>query len=95
MAARCICGAVAVIKTSWTNQNPGRRFYGCPLPECNRWVDWVDPPMCHRSAMIIPGLLRSINRHQAVIQEVEQARSRMKKYLIVSWLFFLLYVMFK
>ncbi|GJX81898.1 zinc finger, GRF-type containing protein [Tanacetum coccineum] len=26
----CACGLEAVIRTSWTNQNPGRRFYGCP-----------------------------------------------------------------
>ncbi|GKA75703.1 hypothetical protein Tco_0782081 [Tanacetum coccineum] len=30
MAARCACGLEVVIRTSWTNQNPGRRFYGCP-----------------------------------------------------------------
>ncbi|GJY89044.1 retrovirus-related pol polyprotein from transposon TNT 1-94 [Tanacetum coccineum] len=27
---RCACGLEAVIRTSWTNRNPGRRFYGCP-----------------------------------------------------------------
>ncbi|GKF63414.1 hypothetical protein Tco_0186862 [Tanacetum coccineum] len=30
MAARCTCGLEAVIRTSWTNRNPGCRFYGCP-----------------------------------------------------------------
>ncbi|GKE51846.1 hypothetical protein Tco_1487002 [Tanacetum coccineum] len=27
---RCACGLEVVIRTSWTNRNPGRRFYGCP-----------------------------------------------------------------
>nr|GEU36651.1 hypothetical protein [Tanacetum cinerariifolium] len=27
---RCACGLEAVIRTSWTNRNPGRHFYGCP-----------------------------------------------------------------
>ncbi|GJV90712.1 hypothetical protein Tco_1538525 [Tanacetum coccineum] len=27
---RCACGLEAVIRTSWTNRNPGLRFYGCP-----------------------------------------------------------------
>ena len=26
----CNCGELAVIKISWTRDNPGRRFYGCP-----------------------------------------------------------------
>ena len=24
------CETSCVIKTSWTDRNPGRRFYGCP-----------------------------------------------------------------
>ncbi|KAI7726310.1 hypothetical protein M8C21_012285 [Ambrosia artemisiifolia] len=36
------------------NENPGRRFYTCPLV----YFNWVDPPMCQRSKMIIPGLLK-------------------------------------
>ena len=27
---RCRCGAQEVLWTSWTDGNPGRRFYGCP-----------------------------------------------------------------
>ncbi|GJS46013.1 hypothetical protein Tco_0596134, partial [Tanacetum coccineum] len=30
---RCSCGLKAVIRTSWTNRNPGRRFYGRPTLE--------------------------------------------------------------
>ncbi|GJW83463.1 hypothetical protein Tco_0156608, partial [Tanacetum coccineum] len=27
---RCACGLEVVLRTSWTNWNPGHRFYGCP-----------------------------------------------------------------
>ncbi|KAF5777957.1 putative transcription factor GRF family [Helianthus annuus] len=26
---RCSCGRIATIRTSWTDDNPGRRFYSC------------------------------------------------------------------
>jgi len=28
----CKCGRFALVRTSWTEENPGRRFYACPLP---------------------------------------------------------------
>lgn len=31
--------------------------------------EWIDPPMCERSASIIPGLLRRINNYERVEQE--------------------------
>ena len=59
------------------------------------FIDWFDPEMCQRSVVIIPGLLRSLNRHQAQLQEIEQERSRLKKYLIVTWVLVFVFVMFK
>uniref|UniRef100_A0A7N2MXM2 Zinc finger GRF-type domain-containing protein n=1 Tax=Quercus lobata TaxID=97700 RepID=A0A7N2MXM2_QUELO len=32
--ARCFCSERPVVVVSWTPDNPGRRFYGCP----NYWV---------------------------------------------------------
>ncbi|PON76753.1 Zinc finger, GRF-type [Trema orientale] len=26
----CKCGQLAVCRVSWTRENPGRRFFGCP-----------------------------------------------------------------
>ncbi|KAL8248771.1 hypothetical protein R6Q59_005639 [Mikania micrantha] len=59
----CHCGRFAIVRTSWTNQNPGRRFYSCPMQgtKC-RFIGWVDPPMCPRSKEIIPDLLKSKNK---------------------------------
>ncbi|PWA59384.1 zinc finger, GRF-type [Artemisia annua] len=44
----CTCGKPDVVKTSWTNRNPGRRFFGCPT------ID-VDPRLCPRSEHITGG----------------------------------------
>ncbi|GKD34909.1 zinc finger, GRF-type containing protein [Tanacetum coccineum] len=72
MAARCTCGLEAVIRTSWTNRNPGRRFYGCPTlsPTCVNFLGWYDPPMCQRSVQIIPGLWRSRNKLEEIVAMV-------------------------
>ncbi|GKA65819.1 zinc finger, GRF-type containing protein [Tanacetum coccineum] len=61
-----------MIRTSSTNQNPGRRFYGCPTlsPTCVNFLRWFDPPMCQRSVQFIPGLLRSRN-------ELEEKRRKL------------------
>ncbi|KAL4581593.1 hypothetical protein LXL04_006116 [Taraxacum kok-saghyz] len=33
---------------------------------------WLDPPMCARSVMIIPGLLRNINNGEEVIKNLNE-----------------------
>nr|GEV59955.1 hypothetical protein [Tanacetum cinerariifolium] len=57
----------AVTRTSWTDTNPGRRFLGCPKIEGQRYIyfHWLDPPMCQRAILIIPGLLRARNMMEA------------------------------
>ncbi|XP_019183765.1 PREDICTED: uncharacterized protein LOC109178688 [Ipomoea nil] len=61
----CECGNELVIRTSWTDRNPGRRFFHCsesPGRKGCGFFEWTDPPMCPRSICIIPGLLKRINR---------------------------------
>ncbi|GKC58663.1 zinc finger, GRF-type containing protein [Tanacetum coccineum] len=84
---RCACGLEAVIRTSWTNRNPGRRFYGCPTlsPTCVNFLRWYDPPMCQRSVQIIPGLLRSRNELEEILAMVEEKRRKLLTFLIISW----------
>nr|GEU83477.1 zinc finger, GRF-type [Tanacetum cinerariifolium] len=67
----CFCTKRENVITSWTNENPGRRFHGCPV---HGIVDWVDPPMCHRAVNIIPGLLRARNRQEAQLLKVKRGR---------------------
>nr|KAJ0217799.1 hypothetical protein LSAT_V11C300106790 [Lactuca sativa] len=54
-------------------------FYACPK--------MVDPPLCQRSTVIIPGLLRTINRYEVEV-------SQLKMCLLASWVLFLLFVLF-
>ncbi|GJS37805.1 reverse transcriptase domain-containing protein [Tanacetum coccineum] len=79
-AIRCACGLEAVIRTSWTNRNLGRRFYGCPTlsPTCVNFLKWYDPPMYQRSVQIIPGLLRSRNELEEILAMVEEKRRKLE-----------------
>ncbi|KAJ9566970.1 hypothetical protein OSB04_002936 [Centaurea solstitialis] len=68
----CKCGAPTMVRTSWTNTNPGRRFYCCSI-NVSRGIDcpflgWVDPTPCNRCMVIIPGLLRSKNSVQGELK---------------------------
>ncbi|GJS18237.1 hypothetical protein Tco_0412709 [Tanacetum coccineum] len=77
---RCACGLKAVIRTSWTNQNPVCYFYGCPTlsPTCVNFIRWFDPPMCQRSVQIIPWLLRSHYELEEILAMVEEKRLRLR-----------------
>nr|KAJ0220194.1 hypothetical protein LSAT_V11C200074660 [Lactuca sativa] len=89
---RCFCGQMAIVRTAWTDKNPGPRFWGCPKE--------IDPQMCERSKSLIPGLLRSINKLKTEvgklkeenqmfkydIGKIKEEKSKLKLYLICSWI---------
>ncbi|KAG8380616.1 hypothetical protein BUALT_Bualt06G0034200 [Buddleja alternifolia] len=63
----------ASLKTSWTSDNPGRRFYGCILGRSGcTFFDWYDPRMCARAKVLIPGLLCKINRLEKQVEEMQR-----------------------
>ncbi|KAG8377561.1 hypothetical protein BUALT_Bualt08G0045900 [Buddleja alternifolia] len=67
----------ASLKTSWTSDNPGRRFYGCILGRSGcTFFDWYDPPMCARAKVLIPGLLRKINGLEKQVEEMQREMQR-------------------
>ncbi|GKE67187.1 hypothetical protein Tco_1521348 [Tanacetum coccineum] len=74
----CVCGLEAVIRTSWTNQNPCRRLYGCPTLSltCVNFLKWYYPPMCQRFVQIIPELLRSRNELEEILAMVEEKQRK-------------------
>ncbi|XP_057788896.1 uncharacterized protein LOC131005819 [Salvia miltiorrhiza] len=50
----------ASLMTSWTEDNPGRRFYGCrnwKTKNCG-YFDWMDEPMSERAKEVINDLER-------------------------------------
>ncbi|GJZ83622.1 hypothetical protein Tco_0648795 [Tanacetum coccineum] len=70
-------------------------FLGCPQIDGQRCIyfGWVDPPICQRAMLIIPGLLRARNRMEADMMVLVQANRNLKKYLILSWLTFTLFLL--
>ncbi|PWA76480.1 zinc finger, GRF-type [Artemisia annua] len=84
----CTCGRKAVVKTSWTYTNPGRRFYGCPSmgSDCP-FLGWFYPPMCPRSVEIIPGLLRRINVLEEVADFFEEQLFKYRNISSSAWFF--------
>ncbi|KAK6138994.1 hypothetical protein DH2020_027264 [Rehmannia glutinosa] len=75
----CFCGKTAVIRTSWTDDNPGRRFQSClnfKRGGC-QFFSWEDPPMCNRARQIIPGLLRKINKIQDELEKMKDKNARL------------------
>ncbi|XP_058722190.1 uncharacterized protein At4g04775-like [Vicia villosa] len=56
--SRCWCGLESPLMTSWTYENPGRRFHGCgnfkvmKRKGCN-YFQWVDEDMSNRAKDLI------------------------------------------
>jgi hypothetical protein len=57
----CYCGVDSPLVTAWTDENPGRRFYGCgryfQRRKC-KFFRWFDPEVPDRQKKIIRGLLK-------------------------------------
>ncbi|KAL2483396.1 uncharacterized protein Fot_44840 [Forsythia ovata] len=65
----CFCGQILATRTSWTENNPNRRFRGCRFygrPDACDYFSWVDPPPHPRYKNIINGLLRKANNNRNV-----------------------------
>nr|KAJ0186949.1 hypothetical protein LSAT_V11C900458810 [Lactuca sativa] len=69
---------MVIVRTAWTDKNPGRCFWGCPTEgsKC-RFIGLFDGPMCARSKAIIPGLLRTINK-------LKSQNTRLKGYPVMQ-----------
>ncbi|KAK4422769.1 hypothetical protein Salat_1859400 [Sesamum alatum] len=67
----CKCGHDLVVRTSWTNSNPGRRFQSCSGDAGNQYgvFEWIDPPRCRRSIDVIPGLLKRLNNQEKQLKD--------------------------
>ncbi|WOH13735.1 hypothetical protein DCAR_0933246 [Daucus carota subsp. sativus] len=73
----CYCGLPRVLKTSWIDNNPGRRFWSCRMylknerSGCGYYL-WHDPPIGGRYQNIIPGLLRKIDKLEDEIKALKK-----------------------
>ncbi|KAL8246526.1 hypothetical protein R6Q59_007742 [Mikania micrantha] len=87
--AFCACGKQAIVRTSWTSKNPGRRFFSCPEQGCKAgFIGWYNPTICDRSVDIIPGLLKSKNDLRVKVEESVAESRILKKKLLFSWIGF-------
>ncbi|GKC65942.1 zinc finger, GRF-type containing protein [Tanacetum coccineum] len=69
------CDSIGVIRTSWTSDNPGRRFYCCSTRGSNHgFIDWYDEETCQCSVLIIKQL-------EDEVADI-RAKKRMKMMLI-------------
>ncbi|KAL3648678.1 hypothetical protein CASFOL_005081 [Castilleja foliolosa] len=78
--ARCHCGIELEVMTSWTDDNPGRRFQSCP----NYKYQWVDEEVCSRSKQIIPGLIRKKNKLELELATEQEKLKCVQRSLNVS-----------
>ncbi|KAL3655892.1 hypothetical protein CASFOL_000288 [Castilleja foliolosa] len=78
-AVRCHCGIQLELVTSWTDDNPGRRFQAFPNYKlCHHavgFLDGFDEEMCSRSKEVIPGLLRKTNKLELLLA-AEQEKNK-------------------
>ncbi|KAL8500919.1 hypothetical protein ACS0TY_020489 [Phlomoides rotata] len=85
------CGKETCIRTSWTNNNPDRRFHGCK--DWNRvgggceFFKWYDSEMSPRAKYVILSLLKE-KREFVKPENQEKNEDWMKYSLIASWVFF-------
>ncbi|CAI9268611.1 unnamed protein product [Lactuca saligna] len=71
----CFYRKWTIVQTSWTDNNPQRRFWGCSDP--------YDEPMCARSKAIIPGLLRTINKLRKEVDDIKDQASNHEKEVVL------------
>ncbi|RZB70552.1 hypothetical protein D0Y65_035499 [Glycine soja] len=94
----CLCNIEAPLVTSWTEENPGRRFYGCGLYKdrgtkgCN-FFQWHDPVDNNRQKKIIVGLMKEVDELklrekdlQTMISEMKMKEKCLWIVLVVCWL---------
>ncbi|XP_062089068.1 uncharacterized protein LOC133795630 [Humulus lupulus] len=73
----CDCGFEAVQRTSWTIDNAGRRFYGCPRYKRNvndgcGFLRWIDPPTnIPRFRNDVGGLFRRLDEIEGNHKELQ------------------------
>ncbi|XP_062119512.1 uncharacterized protein LOC133833955 [Humulus lupulus] len=72
----CDCGFESVIRTSWTVDNPGRRFYDCPnykrnVNNCCQFLRWIDPIHGARNMNNLGGLFRKLEEIEANVKQLQ------------------------
>ncbi|KAB1222987.1 hypothetical protein CJ030_MR2G020038 [Morella rubra] len=84
---RCNCELTAPLKTSWTDANPGRRFFGCAKYDgkvCG-FYEWFDLHTCPRGMEVGPHLVKKNKALQAELDLQKNTVKVLKVMLGASW----------
>ncbi|TYG65452.1 hypothetical protein ES288_D06G186700v1 [Gossypium darwinii] len=65
----CYFGCPTILRTSWSNENLGRRFskcqnYGNRRRRCCHFFYWFDQPMAPHAKVVLVGLLRKVRNFE-------------------------------
>ncbi|XP_028198010.1 uncharacterized protein LOC114382649 [Glycine soja] len=81
----CLCNTEAPLVTSWTEENPGRRFYGCGLHK------WHDPVDNNRQKKIIVALMKEVDELKLREKDLQSRISDMKMKEKFIWIVLVVY----
>ncbi|TYG84143.1 hypothetical protein ES288_D01G226200v1 [Gossypium darwinii] len=88
----CYCGNPTKLNMSWSNDNPGWRFFGCKkfgsgFRKLCRFFSWFDLPLTPRSQIVLLGLLKKV-------RTLEDARKRERRtcFLVIVFVTILLFL---
>lgn len=88
----CRCNICTRVRTSKTEGNPGRRFFGFPMflssandASCG-YFQWLDPPTCPRGDEILPPLYKKIKEMEAEARMLRTKEKCMLTSMTASWI---------
>ncbi|CAL1377189.1 unnamed protein product [Linum trigynum] len=91
----CHCGEPTDLKTSWTEANPGRRFYGCSRYGTNgacNYFRWLDPALDENMRNVLLNFHRRIRElEKRQNKEVSKFGRKMVSFIILGAIVFSLF----
>nr|KAJ0206333.1 hypothetical protein LSAT_V11C500255110 [Lactuca sativa] len=95
MTSRCNCGAEVVIHTSWSKNNPEKRYYACShmiLALLNVSTLALQAPGCKFIGWVVEDQKCACMN---IRMKLEQQNLKLKLYLAISWFLFVSIIVYK
>jgi hypothetical protein len=84
----CYCGMKAYLRTSWTDKNPGRQFFGCTQygkgQHC-KYFEWFEPRLCERGGKLVFEMRVRIKAMEDERRKQAKKEKRSNVLLFMSW----------
>ncbi|KAG8363371.1 hypothetical protein BUALT_Bualt19G0015400 [Buddleja alternifolia] len=81
----------AKLYTSWTNDNPGRRFHACRKYKV-RMSSFCHLIWLQRATTFIPGLLRGKNELEVEVCKLRERAKKLQKELVLTWVLMFVFI---